>query len=140
MPPLVVNRWRKLLLILLSDHPNVESVVEQVFEEEVTSSPTLTWLLPLKTVEQFMYSAPVIFGWGHHNKTPFRLWAKFKGGLFNNHDVQVSALDDINTILNNVINARVPDGDQRSKIVVVFYLAGVIMNFEHLWNHLLTID
>ena len=132
----------KAAAILLSDHPNVESVVEQVFEEEVgTSSPTLTWLLPLKTVEQFIYPALVIFGWGHHNKIAFRLYRQSsKVGLFNNHDVCYLCLDDINTILNKEHPKSARRGPKIKNCCRVLFEAGVIMNFEHLWNHLLTID
>ena len=91
----------KAAAILLSDHPNVESVVEQVFQI---------------------------------------VWAKFKGGLFDNHDVCYLCLDDINTILNKEHRKSARRGPKIKNCCRVLFEAGVIMNFEHLWNHLLTTD
>ena len=92
----------KAAAILLSDHPNVESVVEQVFEEEVDEFSNID--------------------------------------LVDNHDVCYLCLDDINTILNKEHRKSARRGPKIKNCCRVLFEAGVIMNFEHLWNHLLTID
>ena len=78
----------KAAAILLSDHPNVESVVEQVFEEEIDEFSNIDLVVTTKDGRTVYVPKLVIFGWGHHNKIALQIiWVKFKGETFNNHDV-----------------------------------------------------
>ena len=66
----------KAVAILLSDHPNVESVVEQVFEEEVDEFSNIDLVVTTKDGRTVYVFALVIFGWGHHNKIALQIVGK----------------------------------------------------------------
>jgi hypothetical protein len=131
----------KAAAILLSDHPNVESVVEQVFEEEVDEFSNIDLVVTTKDGRTVYVPCARDLWLGTSQQDRLQIvWAKFKGGLFDNHDVCYLCLDDINTILNKEHRKSARRGPKIKNCCRVLFEAGVIMNFEHLWNHLLTTD
>ena len=66
----------KAFAILLSDHPNVESVVEQVFEEEVDEFSNIDLVVTTKDGRTVYVPCARDLWLGHHNKIAFRLYGQ----------------------------------------------------------------
>ena len=78
------------LAILLSDHPNVESVVEQVFEEEIKDEFSNIDLVATTKDGRTVYALRQDLWLGTSQQDRLQIvygGQSSKGGLFNNHDV-----------------------------------------------------
>ena len=131
----------KVAAILLSDHPNVESVVEQVFEEEVDEFSNIDLVVTTKDGRTVYVPCARDLWLGTSQQDRLQIvWAKFKGGLFSDYNVCYLCLEDVNEILDMEFTKRARRGPKIKNCCRVLFEAGVIMNFEHLWDHLLTTD
>ena len=130
-----VEHAAKTLLLL---HPNVERVEGQVFDDRVDEFSNIDLVVYTKDGRTVYVPCARDLWLGTSQQDRLQIvWAKNKTGLFEKFDVCYLVLDDVNDILQKVFTKRARRGVKIKECCVTLFNKGVLMNFSHLWEHLL---
>ena len=123
---------------LLSSHPNVDRIDEQVFEESVDEFSNIDLVVHTKDGRTVYVPCARDLWLGTSQQDRLQIvWAKHKSGLFEQFDVCYLCLDDVNDILTKVFTKRARRGVKLQECCQVLFDKNVLMNFNHLWEHLM---
>jgi len=122
---------------LLSDHPNVESIETQVFDETIDEFSNIDLVINTKCGKRVFVPCARDLWLGTSQQDRLQIvWSKRNSGVFSNNNVVYLVLDDVENILNKKFTKRARRGVTIQKCCQILYNENTLMNLNHLWDYL----
>ena len=127
----------KAALIMLASHPNVESIEEQVFNDDVDEFSNIDIVINTKDGRRVYVPCARDLWLGTSQQDRLQIvWAKFGSGVFDRHDVCYLCLSPLSDITTKVFTKRARRGVTIQRVVNTLIDNDVVMNLDGLWKHL----